>query len=125
MVTFALIKHSYSKSLRNKNQLTVFGARKEARMKVKVKNLHGTSDNFPWPYSSWLDFWRVHMDYSSFQKIYCAVHGFPELATLGAHVIKCDDPLDKNWYIVPVCAEVNAREDCYEVDEDLLVRVNS
>jgi len=75
--------------------------------RLKVKNKQDTSGQRPpQPYSdlSWLKFWE---EKTGLPALVCAKCDCSNWAKHGAHVQKCDDPLDKKTYIVPLCEECN------------------
>lgn len=91
-------------------------------MYIRVKNLNGTSDNYPpLGYTSWKEYWITVKGY---WPAYCAVYGCTEAPTLAAHVKKVDG-LDDDWYIVPMCySHNNQRGEVLYVDDKYLVKAN-
>jgi hypothetical protein len=87
-----------------------------------VKNLHGTSDNYP-PngYSSWLDFWKKKQGMEDRKRPYC--RKCKQHAEVGAHVKKVSDD-DGKWYITPLCNKCNKSEDNFMVNPSDLIPVN-
>ncbi len=72
---------------------------------VRIKNLNGTSDNFPpCGYVSWKEYWEKNMK-RKFSKCSCVECRKP--AEVGAHVMK--DNGSNKWYIVPLCIGCNNR----------------
>lgn len=88
--------------------------------KIKVKNLHGTSDNKSEIWKSW---WELNKGrkFSICSNIACS-----KKAEVGGHVIKADSS-DRSWYIVPLCKECNhtSNNEIMEVRLDDLVRHNN
>lgn len=87
-------------------------------MYIEVKNLKGTSDNYPPGFSSWKDFWEQQTG-RKFTKCSCTI--CTEKAILGGHVIRTTG--SRNWYIVPLCQRCNHREDSFSVSQADLVPV--
>ena len=87
---------------------------------VKVKNLHGTKDNYPSGYSSWKDYW---MKKKGYWPKFCARSDCFGPAEVGGHAKKVGS-LDNRWYIVPLCKSCNNDHDAeFYVKEDMLVPV--
>ena len=72
---------------------------------MKVTNINGTSDN-TCSCGSWLDHWKNFSNQSLPNR--CSANNCYEKPEVGAHVQK-DSIYDKNWYIVPLCKECNAK----------------
>lgn len=89
-------------------------------MVVKVKNLHGTSDNAPLGYTTWKDFWIAKSGMK--WPYYCQRYGCYGRAEVGAHVKLADG--SNKWYIIPLCSKDNHSEEEFYVNADYLVPVN-
>lgn len=97
---------------------------------MRIKNLGGTSSNFPKPTCkciSWLDHWDKNK-YTNNNKIagYCRGCGkkFDHKELNGAHVIKINS-LDGGYYIVPLCDSCHGKvNQIYDVEEMDLVSAN-
>jgi len=72
---------------------------------MKVININGTSDNVC-NCGSWLNHWKNFSKQSL--PTYCSKKGCTKKPEVGAHVQK-DSLYDKNWYIVPLCKDCNAK----------------
>ena len=71
---------------------------------MRVKNLNGTSKN-TCSCGSWLKHWEKFSGQPACQ---CYAIGCLNSASVGALVQK-DDAFDRGWYVVPLCAECNAK----------------
>ena len=92
-------------------------------MYAKVKNLNGTTDNYPPEgYSSWIDWWRAQTN-SYAPYLPCANKNCSNAAEVGGHV-KLDSN-NKRWFIVPICRACNRKpsSETYLVDSDDLAPV--
>lgn len=88
----------------------------------KVKNLRGTSDNFPRNSATWLEHWEKQ---TGKRAVYCHASGCFEYgreSLVGAHVKRCDIS-DRTWYIVPLCRGCNQRTDEFMVEGPLVPAV--
>ena len=72
---------------------------------MKVININGTNDN-TCGCGSWLDHWKNFSGQSL--PSYCPEKSCTKKPEVGAHVQK-DSTSDKNWYIVPLCKDCNAK----------------
>jgi hypothetical protein len=72
---------------------------------MRVINLNGTSDNVC-RCGSWLNHWKNFSGQSLPNR--CSVMNCNNNLEVGAHVQK-DGSYDKNWYIVPICQDCNAK----------------
>lgn len=86
---------------------------------MRVKNLHGTSDNHPQDERYWKDYWEARKGAFS----YCSRTECLNKAEVGAHVIKVGSN-SKEWYIVPLCRACNKLTTEFDVPADAMVRVN-
>ena len=85
---------------------------------VLVKNINGTSDNFPpFGYNSWKDYWIAKKGYWPLK---CAAYGCYDKAELGGHVMIVNGDT-RQWFIVPICYAHNNSSNPYYVDETMLV----
>ena len=84
-----------------------------------VKNINGSSDNYPPKgYNSWKELWEERKNRKF---AYCSCVTCTKRAEVGGHVKKVYG--SNEWYIVPICTEHNnhAFSNPYTVrDEDLL-----
>lgn len=89
---------------------------------MKVININGTSDN-TCSCGSWLDHWRNFSKQSL--PSYCPEKNCTKKPEVGAHVQK-DGTSDKDWYIVPLCKDCNAKTgDSLEISNSIaLVSAN-
>jgi len=70
-----------------------------------VNNLNGTSDNIC-KCGSWLNHWKNFSGQSLPDR--CPVKNCGNKPEVGAHVQK-NSSYDKNWYIIPICQDCNAK----------------
>ena len=91
------------------------------RVKMKVQNLNGTSDN-TCKCGSWLQHWK---NYSRLSANECVVNNCRNKSEVGGHVQK-GDSLDQKWYVIPVCTACNAKrgQDLHIDDKVELVPAN-
>lgn len=87
-----------------------------------VKNIRGSSDNFPpTGFHSWKEYWEVKKNkrFSGCSCISCL-----RRAEVGGHVKKVNGT--NAWYIVPICTAHNNLPNTasYEVKDDDLLAVN-
>lgn len=87
-------------------------------MSVLVKNLNGTSDNVPYGYDSWIDFWSKK---KNVKPTWCRRCRKDTTELDGAHVQKVYGT--NEWYIVPLCRSCNLTEGTFYVSESDLVPV--
>ena len=90
---------------------------------IEVKNIEGTSDNYPpSQYTSWLEFWKDKKNNSSPK---CSCIRCPNKAVVGGHVLK-ENNSDKNWYIVPLCSVHNNtyRKEPFFINQDDMILAN-
>jgi hypothetical protein len=71
---------------------------------MKVKNLNGTPQNDR-VNGSWLSFWEL---YSGQNASMCFTDGCIMRPSVGARV-QMDSPTDKNWYVIPLCADCSRK----------------
>ena len=72
---------------------------------MRVININGTSDNVC-SCGSWLEHW-INFSNQSLPN-HCPEKSCTKKPEVGAHVQK-DSAYDKNWYIVPLCKDCNAK----------------
>lgn len=98
---------------------------------MKVKNLNGSSSNYPKPTCkclTWLEHWKnnrygVSANYSKLNCRGCKKL-LPYSKLKGGHVYKTNNS-DKSIYIVPLCDDCNLkREYEFDVDSNDLVSAN-
>lgn len=83
------------------------------RKKVKVKNLHHGTDES----SKYIRQWEAATGRKATRccNLLCEnEEDNPKL--VGAHVIKCGNDVDKNWYIVPLCHKCNSDDNDEEME---------
>ncbi len=73
---------------------------------MKVVNINGTSDNVC-RCGSWLQHWINYSGQSL--PTYCSEKACRKKPEVGAHVQK-DSTYDKDWYIIPLCSDCNAKK---------------
>lgn len=99
-------------------------------MKVTVKNLNNSSEQFPEPVckcNSWIEHWDINKyPKNDMQAGWCRGCGkkFEHSELCGGHVMKKNSD-DKHRYIVPLCSSCNNKKDyTFEVDTSELVSAN-
>lgn len=99
---------------------------------MKVENVKGSSEvspNPPSPYTSWLNYWEVEVEYFLRPNTYyyCPAcrYEFLKENLNGCHVRKVNDLLDRRWYIVPLCDSCNQRDGILDIGNVSLVPVPS
>jgi hypothetical protein len=88
------------------------GGALNALMPVIVRNVRNTADLRCGPCSSWLD--HSQRARKGLPQFYCSAAGCGNGATVGGHIIRVRHP-DRNWYIIPLCDECNARGEAYGI----------
>ncbi len=100
-------------------------------MNITIHNVKGSSkisQNPPFPYGSWLQYWEGISGFSIDPNTEYECPGCGKKITRknfdGCHVQKCG-LVDRKWYVMPLCDSCNHRTDMFSVDEKLLLPVPS